>query len=132
MTEVEYRTVLMDRTDLRATLADMERSLNNLRDASDADRRRTSVIPDGFPQLAPVAHLDIESTNRVDAEQWRQSYMQAQADMAAMEHAHRVQMAEMKHEHRRNCFAMVVAASLICLAIPARLVTNLITSLFGA
>lgn len=37
-TEVNYRTVLMDRTDLRAALEDIERRLNTIRDTMIDDR----------------------------------------------------------------------------------------------
>lgn len=57
MTEVAYRTVLMDRTDLRTALASMERSLNDLRDAM-IDRRDLDYRLVGFAAEVEIIAAD--------------------------------------------------------------------------
>jgi hypothetical protein len=89
------------------------------------------TIPDDFPTFAPVARLDTEQTKRIHDNVWQSACLQAQADMAAMEHEHEAEIAALKREYGRNCIAVVIVVALICLAIPARLVTDLITKLFG-
>lgn len=78
------------------------------------------TIPDDFPQFAPVAHLDTEHANRVDADQWRRECLQAHADMAAME-----------HEQKRDNRMYFAAGFLIGLGVPVGLLGSLITKFFG-